>query len=120
MTKLKSCPSCKSKALDEIEKYAYYFGKNTVSCRNDSFKLPKDANNNCLHLGEDVVDIQTGRKLITQAFELTSFHPSGDLVIRCYDPKKGDETLHHPDKLALLANNNKFTTYSLQNQKTTK
>lgn len=69
--------------------------------RNELIAFPKDANNNDLRLGEDVIDIQTGRKLITQAFEITSFHPTGDLVIRCYDPKRGGETLHNPKELAL-------------------
>ena len=74
---------------------------NKIPRKNERFLFPKDANGNPMRLGEDVFDIQTGHKLITQGFELTNFHPSGDLVIRCYDPKRGGETLHHPDKLSL-------------------
>ena len=74
---------------------------NEIPRKNERFLFPKDANGNPMRLGEDVFDIQTGRKLITQGFELTNFHPSGGLVVRCYDPKRGGETLHHPDKLSL-------------------
>lgn len=86
---------------------------NVVPRRNERFDLPKDANGCILRLGEDVIDIQTGRKLTTQAFEITSFHPTGDLMIRCYDHKTGKETMYYPNKLS-LAKNNTLTSILLQ------
>ena len=93
-------PVIKNKSKEDAKRVAAICW-NEIPRKNERFLFPKDANGNQMRLGEDVFDTQTGRKLITQGFELTNFHPSGDLVIRCYDPKRGGETLHHPNKLSL-------------------